>query len=134
MEDWKIYALAFFPELRTDLLEDYFSYYHVFFDLHRTLPDLYRSAEPYEALRLRFAYARWCLFHEDADIRNAGMVAWYEHLFDRRENWDYAVRWVDEDEEVMRTCWPIWEYRAKPEDLQDLRELLEIDTRSWDTP
>ncbi len=53
---------------------------------------------------------------------------------EKRENWDYAVRWVYEDEEVMRTCWRIWEYRAKPEDLQDLRDRLAIDTMRWNAP
>jgi hypothetical protein len=129
MEDWRIYALAFFPELRIRLLDEDFSYYRVFFDLKSTLDELYRSPDSYEELRHCFAFARWCLMNDDEDISNAAMVAFYEHLFDHRENWDYAVRWVYEDDEVLKRCWPIWEYRARnrPPEVQDLRELLDMD-------
>jgi hypothetical protein len=127
MEDWKIYALAFFPELRSDLLEDYFSYYHVFFHLHAKVSGLYRSPEGAAQLEHYFAYGRWCLRHEDEDIGNGAIVAFYEHLFDHRENWEDAARWVISDVDVIRKCWPSWEHRTKPENLQELRELLEMD-------
>ncbi len=100
MEDWKIYALAFFPEMRTDLLDDDFSYYHVFFELHRTLPARYRSPDSHEQLHQWFAYARWCLFHEDEDIRNGAMVAFYEHLLISGRIGTMPFCWVYEDEEV----------------------------------
>jgi hypothetical protein len=129
MEDWRIYALAFFPKLRIELLDEGFSYYHVFFDLHSKLTAAYRNSDSSEDLRHRFAFARWCLLHDDEDISNAAIVAFYEHLFDHRENWDYAIDWVYDDKEIIRRCWPIWEYRARnrPPEVQDLRELLDMD-------
>jgi hypothetical protein len=129
MEDWRIYALAFFPELRIQLLDEGFSYYRVFFDLHSKLGALYRSPESYDILKHYFAFSRWCLWHEDSDISNAALVAFYEHLFDYRENWDYAIDWVYEDDDLIQRCWPIWEYRARtrPQEVLDLRDLLDMD-------
>ena len=125
MEDWRIYALAFFPELRIDLLDKQTSYYHVFFHAQRILPALYRSDD--DATKRVFAFAEWCLNHADVDIVNAAHVAFYEHLFDRYDDWEHAACWIYDD--VIKRCWFLWEARAHllPGALDELRELLTVE-------
>lgn len=121
MEDWRIYALAFSPDLRMDLLDDQTSYYQVFFHLHFILPSLYQRDDSRE-IKPVFAFAEWCLNHTDDAIVNAVNVAFYEHLFDRREQWEHAASWLDRA--ISERCWGLWETRRLPGSLDELRALL----------
>ena len=133
MSTWRRLALAFFPEERRTLqrplyIDSYYSLYSwVFLPRCREA----HAAGDHRTLRKIYAHAEWCLRQNERawDLAIAVRVCFYEHLFDRREDWERVIPYLSA--KVYEGCWPIWEYRWKfwtarfgAEETRRLRQLL----------
>jgi hypothetical protein len=120
MELWRQKAINYFPDLEQELLDEDYSYYMVFFDLLDLLK-IHRRGNKNDLEHL-YEYAEWCLTQSDDDIINAVRVAFYEHLFDEREDWERVIPWLSKD--VIESCWPLWEERYDDDKIEELRRFL----------
>jgi hypothetical protein len=119
---WRRKALEAFPHLRHDLQRRTYSIYHLFFDLLPLARNAH-EAQDAEALRHIHGFAIWCMRQRDKELWNPAGVAFYEHLFDVAElDWAGIIPWIPPD--VERDCWPLWEFRLRPEKLTKLRTLF----------
>jgi hypothetical protein len=71
-----------------------------------------------------YKFAAWCVQHDDDAIVNAVCVGFYEHLFDRKEDWDTAIMRMTTTPDSIPICWPMWEQRLSPEETAELRAAL----------
>ena len=121
MAVWRRMALERFPELRHTLNDRSYSIYALFFDLLPMLRDAHH-AESEEILRRIYDFAAWCLNQRAKDLSNAAAVAFYEHLFDRREDWTSVIPWLSG--KVIADCWGLWEARLSDAEFGVLRALI----------
>jgi hypothetical protein len=74
-------------------------------------------------LRKIYGFAEWCFEQKAKDLWNAAGVAFYEHLFDRREYRDQVVPWLSP--QVIKGCWGLWELMLTPEQLSTVRLMID---------
>jgi hypothetical protein len=123
MAAWRRLALEAFPELRQSLNELDYNIYTLFFDL---LPAVRAAHEANDVERTRaiYGFAEWCFSQPNKQLWNSAGVAFYEHLFDGRENgWRHIVPWLSP--RVRHGCLGLWEYRLRKDKLSALKLLLE---------
>lgn len=124
MSVWRKKAIELFPELRQELHDHQFNPYSLFFEL---LP-LVRTAHEVndqQLLKKIYGFAEWCLKQSAKDLWNPAGVCFYEHLFDcAKVEWPMRIPWLSPA--VIRNCWPLWEARLDPTDLEKLRVLIAI--------
>ncbi len=110
MAAWRRAALAAFPSLKRDLHDRAYSYYQLYFDLLPMVRAAHVAGDDV-TLRKIYGFAAWCLQQRRraGDLYNAACVAFYEHLFDRREDWAAVLPWLSPA--VIDECWPLWEAR-----------------------
>jgi hypothetical protein len=75
-----------------------------------------------ETLRRIYGFAEWCSSQSAQDIWNSAAVAFYEHLFDEKRYWTKVVPWLSP--EIIRCCWPLWEVRLEPKELDEIQQLI----------
>ena len=121
MAAWRRIALAHFPELRPEIQDRRYTIYGLFADL-LTMVREDHDADNTARLRHIYAFAAWCSTQRNKDIWNAAGVSFYEHLFDRRTDWQRVLPWVSE--EVIRNCWGLWEWRLTKDELDTLRKMI----------
>lgn len=110
-----------FPDLWRD--EDVRQTIHLFFfELLPAIRDAHRTGDE-NALRHGYDFARWC-FQEGGELGNAAAVAFYEHLFDSWDVHGEVLRWLDPY--IARECWSLFEARLGPEQLDVLRQRLNL--------
>lgn len=123
MAAWRRKAIEAFPERRSWI--ERFAYNQVYFFYGTLLPmvRVARSEVAPGSLQKVFAYAAWCLRQHGSMVG----VAFYEHLFDDREDWNTVIPYLSP--EIICKCWGLWERRPHlaQEDLQELRVRLNYD-------
>ena len=111
MSAWRRRALSAFPSLRRELQNHEYSYYQLFFDLLPLAREAHASGDE-ALLDAVYGFAAWCLCQRRraGDLANAAAVAFYEHLFDQRqEDWATALSRLSND--VINECLPLWDER-----------------------
>ena len=110
MAVWRRKALAAFPGLRRELHDREYTYYQLYFDLLPMVRDAHAASDE-ATLRQIYDFAEWCprQGRRASDLYNAVCVAFYEHLFDRPEDWAAVIPWLSPA--VVDECWPLWESR-----------------------
>lgn len=103
MATWRRLALELFPQYRRD---PEYSYYMLYFDLLPLSREAHRNNDR-ATLRNIYGFAEWCLRqqHRAKDLGNAVYVAFYEHLFDEREDWERVIPYLTR--EVFEECWSL---------------------------
>lgn len=105
-----------------------FSIYMVFFELLPMVRDALAVGDADTARRI-FSFAEWCSKQRSGEIDNAAGVAFYEHLFDRHEDWEAVIPYLSTH--VICHYGNFWEVRPRSilsqEDLQELRQRLDYD-------
>ncbi len=132
MAVWRRKANEDFPTLRRKFsdarMPHKYSVYMVFFDLYILFEDA-NPANDVDLLQRIFAYAEWCSKQHAMDLWNAAGVAFYEHLFDRREDWDKVIPFLSPS--VICVHMGLWEARPRTflseDDLHELRVRLDYD-------
>lgn len=130
MAAWRRKAIENFPHLRRWLTHADPDTRMTFNWLCYELKDMVEK-EPYrsdsEMLRSVFAYAEWCGRQRAEVIWNTIALAFYEHLFDRREDWDTVIPSLAP--EIICVYWNLWERRPTLgwRDLAELRRKLDYD-------
>ena len=121
MAAWRRKALELFPELKQDLTNAEYTIYLLYFDL---LPMVREAHEVNnrELVQKIYGFAEWCFDQKAKDLWNAAGVAFYEHLFDFRDDWQKVVPWLSP--KVIRGCWPLWEVRLDQNEIDELRALF----------
>ena len=121
MAAWRRKAVEQFPTLRRELNNPTYSIYALFFDL---LPMVREAHQPVneEVLRRIYDFAARCLDQRAKDLWNAAATAFYEHLFDRREDWISVIPWLSK--KVIADCWGLWEARLADAEIDELRVLF----------
>lgn len=80
------------------------------------------TASDSETLRRIFEYAEWASRQRASEIWNPMGVSFYEHLFDRREDWERVIPYLSPY--AIRNNWSLWE--ARPASLMDFGELQQV--------
>jgi hypothetical protein len=130
MAAWRRKAIEYFPRFQRDFsdgrLPHKFSIYMVFFYLLPMLHSALIEGDTETARRI-FDYAEWCSRRRSGEIANVVAVAFYEHLFDDREDWDSVVPYLAP--EIICKHWNLWERRPTLgcRDLAELRRRLDYD-------
>jgi hypothetical protein len=117
MSEWRRLALVRFPEHRV-AIERAQSPHGVFFELLPALREAYFAVPPdEESIKRIHAYASWCFARErHADVRDAALLSFYEHLPEFERAWRDVRRWVSA-EDLAAICehlrgYPAMYYRA----------------------
>jgi hypothetical protein len=107
--------------LRRELHDRRYTIYGLYFDL---LPMAREAHDAADSVTLRHIYnfAEWCFAQRNKELWNATAVAFYEHLFDRRDQWQSVLPWLFD--KVIEGCWGLWELRLTDEELRRLRLLI----------
>ncbi|MFN8515255.1 MAG: hypothetical protein U0841_22245 [Chloroflexia bacterium] len=121
MASWRRIAMVRFPHLRQELHDRHYTIYGLYFDL-LPMARAAHDADDSETLRQIYTFAGWCFAQRNKDLWNAAAVAFYEHLFDRRDQWLDVLPWLSD--KVIKDCWGLWELRLTQEELQRLRRLI----------
>jgi len=99
-----------------------FSVYGVFGDLIHLVRDAHEANDTAMLFKI-YGYAEWCLRRKEQEFWNAAGVSFYEHLFDRREDWEQVVPWLSPF--VIENCWGLWEARSpRFVDIDVLRAMI----------
>ncbi|MFN8539222.1 MAG: hypothetical protein U0232_17325 [Thermomicrobiales bacterium] len=86
MAAWRRIAMARFPHLRQELHDRHYTIYGLYFDL-LPMARVAHDADDNETLRHIYNFAEWCFAQRNKELWNATAVAFYEHLFDRHDQW-----------------------------------------------
>lgn len=132
MSAWRRKAIEQFPTLRRYLTHHSPAFRFNFYDLSRELLTMVYeepTASDSEMLQRIFAYAEWASRQRAADIWNPIGVCFYEHIFDRRDDWERVLPYLS-----SYAVWnnrPLW--KARPATLVDFEELQRAMTRHGKT-
>ena len=129
MAAWRRIAIERFPDLRTALQDRDYSIYFLFADLRRMAQDAHERRDSV-TLRHIYNFAAWCSAQRNKDLWNAAGVSFYEHLFDRRDQWRAVAPWLSD--RMIKDCWGLWELRLSAGELGKLRALLAQVARDQD--
>lgn len=118
--------MEYFPDLHrkfSDARFGKYTIYMLFFDLLPMLWEALTSGDVRRAQRI-FEFAEWCSKQRTGVIWSAVSVAFYEHLFDRREYWEKVLPYLTAD--LIYMNWSLWSVRPifKTESLQTLWDVL----------
>jgi hypothetical protein len=99
MSEWRKQALAQFPEHRV-AIESAVSAHGVFFELLPALREAYFTIPPDEqSIKRIHAYASWCFaLKRHADVRDAALLSFYEHLPEFERAWRDIRRFVSAED------------------------------------
>src|SRR5262249_43526348 len=125
MSAWRREAAARLPELWVDhfVRDSPYTFFAFLLEFVRRAHD----ASDDDRLARAYGFARWC-FGQGGDLWNAAGVSFYEHLFD---DWRYQPQVVGRlDARVVADCWPLWEARLSPVQLEVLQAALSRGQRS----
>ena len=121
MAAWRKRAIDLFPEFRQDLAIEVYSLYQLFSDLLPRVEQAHSDGDE-ELLRRAYGFAAWCASQKTKDLWNATGVAFYEHLFDRRNQRQKVVPWLSP--QVISDHWSRRELRLNPAQLAELHQLF----------
>ena len=126
MSAWRRTSLELLPECRT-LIEASESPLDMWIELHFRFDEAMRRNEM-ELARRFLRLAAWCVSEEPGALPNdtstAAAVAFYEHLPQRREYWQYFRQWFSRQqfEELM----PVFSYHLGEHDIAELKRTLHL--------
>jgi hypothetical protein len=121
MAAWRRIAIERFPRLRCELNDRRYTIYCLYFDLLPMVREAHDGSDT-RTLRHIYDFAEWCLAQRNEELWNATAVAFYKHLFDRRDQWQSVLPWLSD--KVIKDCWGLWELRLPDEELRRLRLLI----------
>jgi hypothetical protein len=127
MAAWRRIAIERFPGLRRELHDRRYTIYSLYFDLLPMVQEAHDGAD-IAMLRHIYNFAEWCFAQRNQALWSAAAVAFYEHLFDRRDRWQSVLPWLSD--KVIEDCWGLWELRLTDEELRRLRLLIAQRLRS----
>lgn len=123
MAAWRRKVIALFPDLRHEVQCRDFSIYMVYFELLPRVRIAHEQSD-LDTLSDIYGFAEWCFEQKAKDLWNSAAVAFYEHLFDlHRTFWPEIVRWLPPM--AINSCWGLWEFRLLPEDVVEIRRLID---------
>jgi hypothetical protein len=126
---WRHKALELLPEHRR-LIEAAANPMALWIDLRSQFEISVDKAE--KKLVARFlAYASWCLSEASGKLPNdtstAVVVAFYEHLPERRSHWALIPGWLSSQE--FTNLLPVFSYHLTPAEVAELKEEYESNKR-----
>lgn len=126
MSAWRCKAIEQFPSLHRFLTHHSPAARLTTYGLAYELLQMVRyepTASDSETLQRIFEYAEWALRQRASEIRNPISVSFYEHLFDRREDWERVIPYLSPY--AIRNNWSLWEARsASLVDFEELQHVL----------
>lgn len=96
--------------------------YELAYELLQMVRNEPTASDP-ETLQRIFNYAEWASRQHAPAISNPIGVSFYEHVFDRREDWERVIPYLSPY--AVRDNWNLWEGRSPTfVDIEELRRVL----------
>ncbi len=80
------------------------------------------TASDADVLQRIFDYAEWASRQRASEIWNPIGLAFYEHMFDRREDWERVILYLSPY--AAYNNWGLWKARPTFVDLEELQQVL----------
>ena len=124
MAAWRKRAIESFPELQRALNDrrEIWSIYALWMELRPLVEQAHRENRT-DFLSRAYRFADWCRQQKSKELWNSVGVSFYEHLFDEKWMRPLVVPWLFP--EVVRDHWSLWEMRLKPQELAEVKALVD---------